>query len=85
MEIFASVNIDEVNRQIVKTYAEQGQENASTMETKLAETRQQIQSTRQLLQAGDAVAAQGEQQKLNGDIDALSFLVGGSLGLMNGS
>ncbi len=84
VEIFASVNIDEVNRQIVKTYAEQGQENASTMETKLAETRQQIQSTRQLLQAGDAVAAQGEQQKLNGDIDALSFLVGGSLGLMNG-
>jgi len=84
IEIFGDINIDEVNRQIVTTYAEQGQENASTMEQKLAETRTQVQTTRQLLQAGDALAAQGEQQKLSGDIDALSFLVGGSLGLMNG-
>lgn len=84
VEIFGDINIDEVNRQIVKSYAEQGQENASTMETKLAETRQRIQTTRQLLQAGDAIAAQGEQQKLTGDIDALSLLVGGSLGLVNG-
>src|SRR3989337_2398714 len=76
IEIFGDINIDEVNRQIVTTYAEQGQENASTMEQKLAETRTQVQTTRQLLQAGDALAAQGEQQKLSGDIDALSFLVG---------
>ena len=47
VKIFGDVNIDEVNRQIVRTYAEQGQENASTMETKLAETRQRIQTTRQ--------------------------------------
>ncbi|HWR65538.1 MAG TPA: ABC transporter permease [Bellilinea sp.] len=84
VKIFGDVNIDAVNSQIVRTYAEQGQENASTMEQKLAEIRSRIQTTRQMLQAGDALAAQGEQQKLTGDIDALSFLVGGSLGLMNG-
>ena len=84
VEYFGGAYIDEVNRRIVRTYAEQGQENASSLEGRLADARQRVQTMRQALQAGNALAAQGEQKQLNSDIDAVSMLVGGSLGLLSG-
>jgi hypothetical protein len=68
---------------IVRTYAEQGQENASSLEQRLEYAHQRVRTIRQALQAGNALAAQDEQQQLGGDIDAISLLVGGSLGIMN--
>jgi len=84
VEYISTAYIDEVNRVVVQSYAEQGQENAFTLEQKLADARRRIQATREALQAGNALAAQSEQQQLGGDIDALSLLVGGSLGILSG-
>ncbi len=84
VQYFSSAYIDEVNRRIVRTYAEQGQENASTLEQRLADAHQRVGAMRQALQAGNAAAAQDEGQQLGGDIDAISLLLGGSLGLMSG-
>jgi ABC-2 type transport system permease protein len=83
VEYFGSAYIDEVNHMILRTYAEQGQENASSLEQKLGNAQQRVRTMRQALEAGNAVAAQDEQQQLSGDIDAISLLVGGSLGLMS--
>jgi len=84
MEYLSSAYIDEVNRRIVLTYAQQGQESASTLEQRLTNAHQQVEAMRQALQAGNATAAQDSQQQLNGEIDAISFLIGGSMHLMNG-
>jgi len=80
---FGSTYIDEINRRIVRTYAEQGQENASTLEQRLENAHQRVDAMRQALEAGNAAAAQDEQVQLDGEIDAISLLVGGSLGLMS--
>jgi ABC-2 type transport system permease protein len=84
VEYITSAYVDEVNRMVVKSYAEAGQQNASTLEQRVADARQRIQTTRQALQAGNAAAAQGEQQQLSGDLSAISLLVGGSMSVLNG-
>ena len=81
---FSGVFIDEMNRKILLTYATQGQENASTLDQKLADAHQRVQTLRQSLQAGDAQTAQSEQQKLNSDLDAITMLIGGSISLASG-
>jgi len=83
VEYVGSTYINEVNRRILRSYAEQGQENASTLEQRLANARQRVGAMRQALQVGNTVAAQDEKQQLSGEIDAISLLVGGSLGLMS--
>jgi ABC-2 type transport system permease protein len=84
VEYISSAYVDEVNRTVVRGFAEQGQENASTLEQKIADARLRIETTRQALQAGNALAAQGEQQQLGGDLDTISLLVGGSMSLLSG-
>ncbi|MBP1692951.1 MAG: putative type transporter [Chloroflexi bacterium] len=84
MEYISNAYIGEVNRRIVFTYAEQGQESASTLEQKLTNAHQQVEAMREALKAGSATPAQDTQQLLNGEIDAISFLIGGSMYLTNG-
>jgi ABC-2 type transport system permease protein len=84
VEYISSAYVEEVNRMVVRGFAEQGQENAGTLEQKIADARQRIQTTREALQAGNALAAQGEQQQLGNDLDAISLLVGGSMSILSG-
>ena len=83
VEYVGSTYVNEVNRRILRSYAEQGQESAVTLEQRLANARQRVGAMRQALQAGDAVAAQNAQQELGGEVDAISLMVGGSLGLLS--
>lgn len=83
VEYVGSTYINEVNRRLLRSYAEQGQENAATLEQRLANARQRVGTMRQALQAGNAVAAQEEHQQLGGEVDAIALMVGGSLGLLS--
>lgn len=84
VDYFSNVLINQLNRSILQTYAAQGQQNTSTLEQRLADAHQRVQTMRQALQGGNATFAQQEQQKLNADIEAISMLVGGSIGLASG-
>jgi ABC-2 type transport system permease protein len=84
VQYFGSAYIDEVNRRVLRSVAEQGQEEASTVQQRLQTARTSARVMREALERGDAAAAQGEQQKLDGDLDALSLAVGGSMALLQG-
>lgn len=84
VEYITSAYVDEVNRMVVRGYAEQGQANASSLEQKIADARQRIQTTRQAMQSGNALSAQSEQLLLRSDLDTISMLVGGSMSILSG-
>jgi ABC-2 type transport system permease protein len=84
VEYFGSAYIDEVNRRVLRSIAEQGQEEAVTVQQRLATARNSARLMREALEGGDAAAAQGEKQNLDSNMDALSIAVGGSLALLQG-
>ena len=84
IELFGSVYIDEMNRRILRSAAQQGQEEASTAQERVKTARLAAQKMRQALEAGDAATAQNEQQQLNEDLDMIDLLVQGSLGVLGG-
>ena len=74
----------EVNQQILRSFAVQGQKDAVNLHTSLQEAHQNVADMHQAVQSGDNTLAQQKQQGLTSNVDAISQVVGASLGLMDG-
>ena len=75
--------VGEVNQQVLRSFALQGQEDAINWHTSLQEAHQNVSAMRQAMQNGDEALAQQKQQELAGNVDAVSLAVGTSLGLLD--
>jgi ABC-2 type transport system permease protein len=69
---------------VLRTVAEQGQEEASTVQQRVEVARNSARTTREALQRGDAAAAQNEKGNMDTQLNALTLAVGGSIGLLQG-
>jgi ABC-2 type transport system permease protein len=76
--------VGQVNQQVLRTFAEQGQKEAAGLQTNLKEAHTNVSALRQAVQAGDEVLAQQKQQALSGNVDAVTAAVGASLSLLRG-
>jgi len=76
--------VGQVNQQVLRTFAEQGQKEAADLQSSLKEAHQNVSALRQAVQAGDEVVAQQKQQALSGNVNTLSAAVGASLSLLRG-
>jgi ABC-2 type transport system permease protein len=76
--------VGQVNQQVLRTFAEEGQKEAANLQGNLKEAHQNVSALRQAVQAGDEVVAQQKQQALTGNVDTLSAAVGASLSLLRG-
>lgn len=75
--------VTEVNREVLRSFIVQGQEETTDLHTDLQEARQNVTAMRQALQSGDEALAQQEQQGLSTNLNAISLAVGASLGLLD--
>lgn len=84
VQYFGSAYVDEVNRRLLQSAAEQGQEEASTIQPRIQAARDSARLMREALQRGDVTEAQGEKQNMDTELNALTLAVGGSLGVLQG-
>lgn len=84
VDVFGQVYVDEINRRVLQTIAEQGQQNSGDIRSSLAATRRSLDALQQAVEVKDASAVQREERQLKQDVSVLNQLVGGSLGLANG-
>jgi ABC-2 type transport system permease protein len=75
--------VGEVNQQVLRSFALQGQKDAINWHTSLQEAHQNVSAMRQAMQSGNEALAQQKQQELAGNVDAVSLAVGTSLGLLD--
>jgi ABC-2 type transport system permease protein len=75
--------IGAVNKQVLQSFAVQGQKDAVNWHTSLQEAHQNVSAIRQAIQSGDEALAQQKQKELAGNIDSVSLAVGTSLSLLD--
>jgi ABC-2 type transport system permease protein len=75
--------VGEVNKRVLRSFAEQGQKDSVDLQADLQDTRQNVSAMRQALQSGDEALAQEKQQNLSGNVDTVSQAVGASIGLLS--
>lgn len=75
--------VGEVNKRVLRSFAEQGQEDSVSLQTDLQDARQNVSAMRQALQSGDETLAREKQQNLSGNVDTVSQAVGASIGLLS--
>lgn len=73
----------EVNQQVLRSFAVQGQKDAVGLHTTLQEAHQNVSAMRQAVQSGDETLAQQKQQGLVSNVNTVSQVVGASLGLLD--
>lgn len=84
VEYIAKSYVDEVNRRVLKNIAEQGQEEAGSIESDLAAAKVSAKAMRIAFEQGNGATALNERNKLNRSLDAISLSVGASLGVLQG-
>lgn len=84
IDIFGRVYADEINRRILREITVRGQQETTPIQGSLANTQAALAELDQAMQAGDTSAARQSQQKLAGEVDALTLVVGASMGLADG-
>ena len=72
-----------VNKQVLQSFAVQGQKDAVNWHTSLQEAHQNVSAIHQAVQSGDEALAQQKQRELAGNVDSVSLAVGTSLGLLD--
>jgi ABC-2 type transport system permease protein len=75
--------VGEINKRVLRTFAEQGQKDSITMQADLNEARQNVSAMRQALQSGDEILTLERQQNLSVNVDSISQTVGASIGLLS--
>ena len=73
----------EINKQVLRSFAVQGQAEAGDLHSNLQEAQQNVSGMRDAVQSGDEMLVQQEQQVFAGNVDAVSLAVGASLGLLD--
>jgi ABC-2 type transport system permease protein len=79
---FANNYVNEVNRQVLRSVATEGQKEASGVEQNVAEARMSTEIMRKALEQGEIIKAREEKERLTNRLDAISVLAGGSIGLL---
>jgi len=72
-----------VNQQLLRSFTLQVQKDTVNLHTSLQEAHQNVSAIRQAVQSGDETLAQQKQQGLASNVDAVSQVVGASLGLLD--
>ncbi len=81
---FGKIYIDEVNRRVLQTVTEQGQNSAVSARTQLSSARENASAMREALDRGDAAAARQHKAALDSDLNGLEQSVGSTLDLLEG-
>jgi ABC-2 type transport system permease protein len=84
VQYFGDAYIDEVNRRILMTMADQGKQDATSVRENLSSARQSTAAMREALERGDEAAAETAKGQMVEDVNALQVIVGGSLSLLAG-
>jgi len=83
IKYFGQVYIDEVNRRVLLAITEQGQKEATSLQSELASAHQNAVALHDAIQAGDMVSARQYQSQLATNLDNITLAVGASLGVLN--
>lgn len=83
VNIFGRVYADEINRRVLRTITQEGQQNTLTIHDALNTTHESITGMRQALAANDQAQVDQYEQKLAGDVSTMNVAVGATLGLAN--
>lgn len=81
---FGQVYIDEVNRRVLLSITQEGQQEASTVQDDLSEARASAAAMRTALEAGDELAARQSRAELSQNVDEVSLAMGATLGVLGG-
>jgi ABC-2 type transport system permease protein len=84
VQYFGQIYVGEVNRRVLRTIAEEGQENTVPARDNATAARTSATGMREALERGDVQEAQRQQRQLDRDLDALELSVGASAGLLAG-
>jgi ABC-2 type transport system permease protein len=84
VNIFGQVYADEINRRVLRTITQKGQQETTPIHDSLANTRQTITDLRGAWASDDQEAAQQHQQKLESDVNTLALAVGAVAGVAGG-
>jgi ABC-2 type transport system permease protein len=84
IEYFGQVYVDEVNRRVLREITVAGQQDAAGLTEEIRAARTSAASLRTAVQTGDEFAARQQQLELDRRLDAVSVVVGASLGLLAG-
>ena len=84
VQYVAQIYVDELNRRVLRNIAEQGQQEASTVQDDLQTAKESARAMRMAFEQGNAEEAQRHRTEMNSDMDAVSLGLGASLGVLQG-
>jgi ABC-2 type transport system permease protein len=84
VDYFGNFYVSQLNERVLRAVAEQGQEDASTIEQRLQTARSSTQTMREALERGEAATALETKQSLDTGLDSLSLAVIGSMVMLQG-
>jgi ABC-2 type transport system permease protein len=84
VEILGRNYIEEINRQVLLTAADQGKTEARALQARIATARQAATTTRLALEAGDEAAAEASAGQLDSELGLLAVAAGSGLALLSG-
>jgi len=84
IEILGRNYIEEINRQVLMTAADQGKVEARALQERIAQARQAASATRAALAAGDESSAQASAEELDQELGLLAIAAGSGLALLSG-
>jgi ABC-2 type transport system permease protein len=84
VQYFAQIYVDELNRRVLRSIAEQGQQEAGTVQEDLQTAKASASAMRVAFEQGNAREAQRQRQQMNRSMDAVSVGLGASLGVLQG-
>ncbi len=84
VQYVAQIYVDELNRRVLRSIAEEGQAEAASVQDELATARNSARTMREAFDRGDGTAAQAARSEMNSSLDAVTLSVGASLGVLQG-
>ncbi|MBA3533249.1 MAG: ABC transporter permease [Ardenticatenales bacterium] len=84
IQYFGKIYIDEVNRRVLRSITDEGQNEAMTTREDLAAARTSASEMRAALERGDDTAAREHQRQLEQSLDSLELAVGTSIAVLDG-
>lgn len=84
MQYVSQLYVDEVNRRVLQNIAEQGQQEAASVQDEIRSARASAAAMREAFSRGDVVTAQSNRASMNRSLDIISVAVGSSLGVLSG-
>ncbi|HEX2981728.1 MAG TPA: ABC transporter permease, partial [Anaerolineaceae bacterium] len=84
IEYLGQLYVDELNRRVLSSIAQQGQQDAASIQSDVSAARQNATAMRQALQAGNVEEGRAQQRQMRQRISTVALAVGASAGLLNG-